>query len=202
MRFVFPLGIILTCTRILTVFGFVQNTSSTFLRRGSLASSFLTKVSSSPLKFSSSVLAAHFSTRSSQSINMSTAELIDGNAIAAQIRVELKDSVRVLQETLGVTPGLAVVLVGARRDSATYVRMKKKACAEIGINSYGFDFSADITEAELLAKVDELNEGRIKGCLLVQYWLTWLISMSSTTSHIFRSQRERHLGAVAPACTH
>lgn len=93
---------------------------------------------------------------------MSTAELIDGNAIAAQIRVELKDSVRVLQETLGVTPGLAVVLVGARRDSATYVRMKKKACAEIGINSYGFDFSADITEAELLAKVDDLNEGKIK----------------------------------------
>lgn len=88
-----------------------------------------------------------------------SAELIDGNAIAAQIRVELKENVRVLQESLGATPGLAVVLVGERRDSATYVRMKKKACAEIGINSFGFDYPASITEAELLAKVDELNAG-------------------------------------------
>ena len=88
-----------------------------------------------------------------------TGELIDGNAVAAQIRVELKENVRVLQETLGVTPGLAVVLVGERRDSATYVRMKKKACAEIGINSFGFDFPSTITEEELLAKVDELNRG-------------------------------------------
>lgn len=98
---------------------------------------------------------------------MSTAELIDGNAIAAQIRVELKESVRVLQETLGVTPGLAVVLVGERRDSATYVRMKKKACAEIGINSFGFDYPASTTEAELLAKVDELNQGESRFKLIV-----------------------------------
>jgi 5,10-methylene-tetrahydrofolate dehydrogenase/methenyl tetrahydrofolate cyclohydrolase len=99
---------------------------------------------------------------------MSTAELIDGNAIAAQIRVELKESVRVLQETLGVTPGLAVVLIGERRDSATYVRMKKKACAEIGINSFGFDYPASTTEAELLAKVDELNQDPQVNGILVQ----------------------------------
>lgn len=49
---------------------------------------------------------------------------------------------------------------GARRDSATYVRMKKKACTEIGINSFGTDFSAEVTQAELLAKIDELNAGK------------------------------------------
>ncbi len=89
------------------------------------------------------------------------AELIDGNAIAAQIRVELKERVTEIHESLGVTPGLAVVLVGERRDSATYVRMKKKACAEIGVNSFGIDYPADVSEAELLAKIDELNEGKL-----------------------------------------
>lgn len=43
-------------------------------------------------------------------------------------------------------PGLAVVLVGDRRDSATYVRMKKKACDEIGLASFGFDFSEDVSQ--------------------------------------------------------
>lgn len=88
------------------------------------------------------------------------AELIDGNAIAAQIRLELRDRVREMQDTLGVTPGLAVILVGERRDSATYVRSKKKACAEVGIASFGFDYPADITEEELLNKIDELNNGK------------------------------------------
>jgi 5,10-methylene-tetrahydrofolate dehydrogenase/methenyl tetrahydrofolate cyclohydrolase len=86
-------------------------------------------------------------------------DLIDGTAIAAQIRIELKEKVKELQETLGVTPGLAVILVGERRDSATYVRSKKKACAEIGINSSGSDYPADVSEEELLAKIDELNNG-------------------------------------------
>ena len=52
-----------------------------------------------------------------------------------------------------VTPGLAVVLVGARHDSATYVRMKKKACAEVGINSIGIDLSAEASQNELLSTV-------------------------------------------------
>ena len=82
-----------------------------------------------------------------------------GNVIAAQIRVELQASVKQLQETLGATPGLAVVLVGARRDSATYVRMKKKACAEVGVVSFGIDYPAEVTQEELLSKIDELNAG-------------------------------------------
>ncbi len=87
------------------------------------------------------------------------AQLIDGTAIAAQIRKELKMSVADISEQFGVTPGLAVVLVGARRDSATYVRMKKKACAEIGMASVGFDYPDNVTQDELIAKIDELNAG-------------------------------------------
>lgn len=85
------------------------------------------------------------------------ANVIDGTAIAAQIRVELKSTVDELIASHGVTPGLAVILIGDRRDSATYVRSKKRACAEVGIASFGFDFPADISQADLLAKIDELN---------------------------------------------
>ena len=64
------------------------------------------------------------------------ATLIDGNAVAAQIRIELKEAVSEMQATLNATPGLAVILVGERRDSATYVRSKKRACQEVGITSF------------------------------------------------------------------
>lgn len=94
--------------------------------------------------------------------------LIDGNVIAAQIRVELQSTVKEIQETLGVTPGLAVVLVGARRDSATYVRMKKKACAEVGVTSFGIDFPAEVSQEELIAKLDELNKDPLVHGILVQ----------------------------------
>jgi len=97
-----------------------------------------------------------------------SAELIDGNATAAQVRIELKEAVKNLQESLGVTPGLAVILVGERRDSATYVRSKKKACAEIGVQSFGFDYPSTITEEELIAKIDELNADPAVNGILVQ----------------------------------
>ena len=84
---------------------------------------------------------------------------IPGNAISAQIKSELKVSVAELQAQFGVTPGLAVILVGDRRDSATYVRSKKKACLDLGIKSIGIDYPIDVTEDILSAKIDELNEG-------------------------------------------
>ena len=63
------------------------------------------------------------------------AKQISGTAISKEIREEMKREVMALQAEHGVTPGLAVVLVGDRPDSATYVRMKKKAAAEIGFHS-------------------------------------------------------------------
>jgi 5,10-methylene-tetrahydrofolate dehydrogenase/methenyl tetrahydrofolate cyclohydrolase len=96
------------------------------------------------------------------------AGIINGNAIAETIRNELKQTVDEMKATLGVTPGLAVVLVGDRMDSATYVRNKKKACADVGINSFGIDYPADVTQAELLAKIDELNADPNVHGILVQ----------------------------------
>ena len=79
-----------------------------------------------------------------------TAALIDGNKTAADIRKELAIEVTEMKKK-GIVPGLAVVLVGQRRDSATYVRMKKKACAEVGIQSFGIDLPDTVTQAELIA---------------------------------------------------
>ena len=57
-----------------------------------------------------------------------SAQLIDGTAIAATIRGEIKTEVETMKAKYGQVPGLATVLVGQRKDSQTYVRMKKKAC--------------------------------------------------------------------------
>ena len=75
------------------------------------------------------------------------AQLIDGKVISAQIKDELKAEVEALKEK-GVVPCLAVIQVGKDPASCVYVNNKKKACAEVGINSYEIALPADITEAE------------------------------------------------------
>lgn len=55
-------------------------------------------------------------------------------------------------------PGLAVVIVGNRKDSQSYVSMKRKTCAEVGIKSFDIDLPEQVSEAELISKVHELNE--------------------------------------------
>jgi len=84
------------------------------------------------------------------------AEIIDGKAIGAQIRAELKPRVDELLAR-GTKPGLAVVLVGDDPASQVYVRMKAKACAEIGMHSETVLLPSATSEADLLATVDRLN---------------------------------------------
>lgn len=94
------------------------------------------------------------------------AEIIDGKAIAAQIREEIKQQAADLSAT-GVTPGLAVVLVGDDPASRVYVTMKEKACAAAGIYSIEHKLSASTGEAELLDLIDTLNrDERIDGILV------------------------------------
>jgi 5,10-methylene-tetrahydrofolate dehydrogenase/methenyl tetrahydrofolate cyclohydrolase len=97
-----------------------------------------------------------------------TADLIDGKAIAATIREELKQEVSQLAAAGKQVPGLAVILVGSRRDSQTYVNMKKKACAQAGITSFGYDFDESVTQEELLSKIKELNDRSDIHGILVQ----------------------------------
>ena len=87
----------------------------------------------------------------------SKAAVIDGKAIAADIRAEIKEEVAKLKAAHGRVPGLAVVIVGSRPDSATYVRMKRKACDEAGIRSFHEEVPETATEAEVLKIVQSFN---------------------------------------------
>ncbi len=95
------------------------------------------------------------------------AQIIDGKKVAEQIRSELQGEIRELKEKHGVSPGLAVVLVGDNPASQVYVRNKNKACHDIGIYSEQHNLDKDTPEEELLALVDRLNDDpKIHGILV------------------------------------
>uniref|UniRef100_A0A7C8ZVP8 Uncharacterized protein n=1 Tax=Opuntia streptacantha TaxID=393608 RepID=A0A7C8ZVP8_OPUST len=96
------------------------------------------------------------------------AKLIDGKVIAQTIRSEIADEVRLLSQKYGKVPGLAVIIVGSRKDSQSYVSMKRKACAEVGIKSFDIDLPEQVSEDELIAKVHELNANPEIHGILVQ----------------------------------
>jgi len=94
------------------------------------------------------------------------ARLIDGTAIGDRLRAELQAEIRALRER-GITPGLAAVLVGDNPASATYVRMKGKACEDAGLYHETIRLPRDTSETELLALVDRLNaDPKIHGILV------------------------------------
>ncbi len=96
-----------------------------------------------------------------------TARIIDGKAIAAEIRQEIKAEVARLREQYDQVPGLATVLVGDDPASATYVRMKGRACEEVGIYSVKPTLPADATQEQVEGLVRELNaDPRIHGILV------------------------------------
>lgn len=95
------------------------------------------------------------------------ATLIDGKAVAAQIRAQVAARAAALAER-GVRAGLAAVLVGDNPASHTYVRMKRKACAEVGIESFYHELPKDISPAELEALIDSLNARSDVHGILVQ----------------------------------
>ena len=95
-----------------------------------------------------------------------TAQLIDGNALSRQLRTEVAARVTALKAR-GVTPGLAVILVGENAASQVYVRNKVKACEDTGMHSVLETWPADMSEADLLARVDALNnDNKIHGILV------------------------------------
>ena len=95
-----------------------------------------------------------------------TAQIIDGKQVAADMRAELKEKVAELKGE-GVTPGLAVVLVGDDPASKSYVTAKERACEEIGIYSDDNRLPIDTTEADLLTLVEKLNKDpKINGILV------------------------------------
>jgi methylenetetrahydrofolate dehydrogenase (NADP+) / methenyltetrahydrofolate cyclohydrolase len=94
------------------------------------------------------------------------AQVIDGKAIAAKVRGRIAGQVEQLKAQ-GVTPGLAVVLVGDDPASRVYVGMKKKLCIELGMHSSDHELPADTSEAQLLALIEQLNnDDKIHGILV------------------------------------
>ena len=97
----------------------------------------------------------------------SGATIIDGNALSAQLRADVMRRAQALKAR-GITPGLAVVLVGENPASQVYVRNKVKACADAGLHSVLERYEADMTEAALLARIDALNQDPSIHGILVQ----------------------------------
>jgi len=96
-----------------------------------------------------------------------TAKIIDGKAIAADIRAGVKAGAEKLQSEKGITPGLATVLIGDDPASHKYVSMKRKACAEAGIESFHHQLPDDTTQDQAMALIQDLaNDDRVHGILV------------------------------------
>jgi methylenetetrahydrofolate dehydrogenase (NADP+) / methenyltetrahydrofolate cyclohydrolase len=96
-----------------------------------------------------------------------TAQLIDGKALSLQLRNDVRQGVAALKAH-GITPGLAVVLVGDNPASEVYVRNKVKACEDTGMHSVLERHPAQMSQADLLARIDALNHDRSIHGILVQ----------------------------------
>ncbi|CAN6468411.1 unnamed protein product [Victoria cruziana] len=94
--------------------------------------------------------------------------IIDGSSIAEEIRADIADEVCKMKDSIGKVPGLAVVLVGSRKDSETYVRNKIKACSEVGIRSFAAELHEDCTEEEVFSAVSRFNDDPAVHGVLVQ----------------------------------
>lgn len=97
-----------------------------------------------------------------------TPSLIDGKSIADEIRAEIAEEVRLMKDATNKAPGLAVILVGRRRDSESYVRNKTKACQEVGIKSLLAELSEDCSEVDIVNAVSTFNKDPSVHGILVQ----------------------------------
>jgi methylenetetrahydrofolate dehydrogenase (NADP+)/methenyltetrahydrofolate cyclohydrolase len=114
-------------------------------------------------------------------------EIIDGKAVAETVRAEVRAEVVEFRKRFDIAPGLATVLVGDDKASATYVRNKRKSCADLGMESFAHELPAHVAQDELLALVRELNARREVHGILVQLPLPAPVDAAAV------------LGAVDPA---
>jgi ABC-type Na+ transport system ATPase subunit NatA len=97
-----------------------------------------------------------------------SAKVIDGKLVAKQVREEIAVEVTKMKDATGIVPGLAVILVGSRKDSQTYVRNKKKACEAVGIKSYEVNLPEDSSEEEVIKHIATFNSDPSVHGILVQ----------------------------------
>jgi methylenetetrahydrofolate dehydrogenase (NADP+)/methenyltetrahydrofolate cyclohydrolase len=101
-------------------------------------------------------------------MSIQTGQLIDGKAIAREVRAEVRTAIEALVATGQRRPGLAVIMVGDNPASAVYVRNKRASCDECGILSRAIDLPHSTSEIELLARIDQLNANDTVDGILVQ----------------------------------
>lgn len=97
-----------------------------------------------------------------------TARILEGKAFAAKIKEDVKNDIAKLQKEFGVTPGLAVIIVGENPASKVYVANKHRSCGEVGMYSEVLEMPEMSTKEQLLAKIDELNKNKNIHGILVQ----------------------------------
>lgn len=101
-------------------------------------------------------------------VTEASAKIIDGKKTAKDIRDEISVEITRMKDAIGVVPGLAVILVGDRKDSATYVRNKKKACESVGIKSFEVLLPESASEEEVLKHITDFNGDPSVHGILVQ----------------------------------
>src|SRR4028119_2455961 len=97
-----------------------------------------------------------------------TAELLDGKALSEQIYTQLQQQIQQQQPQIGRPPGLAVLMVGDNPASAAYVRNKERACAKVGIASFGRHFPTETSQVELEETIQALKQDERVDGILVQ----------------------------------
>ena len=97
-----------------------------------------------------------------------TATIINGVGVAAKVREECRERVKRIVAQSGAPPGLAVILVGSDAASQVYVRNKIRACAEVGIRSFRYDYLPDVDPGVVIDKIEELNQDPAVHGILVQ----------------------------------
>ncbi|KTC67907.1 Bifunctional protein FolD protein [Legionella birminghamensis] len=97
-----------------------------------------------------------------------TAQILDGKSLASRVKMSLKEEIEQRQSMGLTTPGLAVILVGNDSASEVYVAAKRKACAEVGMNSFAYDLPVHTDENTLLQLIDFLNKDENTHGILVQ----------------------------------
>ena len=115
-------------------------------------------------------------------------QLIDGKAIAKEIRKNIKEEVVTLYNEYRLIPGLCVILVGEDPASQIYVRNKERACKEVGIHSTVIRMSEEVTEKELLETIERLNRDDTMHGILVQLPLPGHINEDAVINAIHPSK--------------
>ena len=100
-------------------------------------------------------------------MSTNTGQILDGKALALKMQDALRERIGKLEPKIGRPPGLAVLMVGDNPASTAYVGGKERACAKVGVRSFGQHFPADVSQEKLTAIIHELNaDDRVDGILV------------------------------------